>query len=312
MRNFRREVAAASESPVELPETEFSWSLTRHLRFLHCERGYFLHYYAAQGGWDRYADSVAAAVYRGKKTLLLPEWLEERMDQAWKSVLDRIRFLPEKMRQRAFRYRLERRLLEDLEEEAEKMASHAPDYLPFPDFPLPAEDFFRKGRHDCSEALNFCFSTQIPQSVIHFQRPNRINENLCYESYFDGVRIWSNPGVFWSEPGMRCSMRFSFRPAEKAILQAGADLFAWHIRESVHESAATSFFFVPENGHWECLEFSGDPDRAEELMGESITWMRSRIRPGNVVCAADFPECGIPEVCQSCRFNLACSLVREL
>ena len=118
MRNFRREVAAASESPVELPETEFSWSLTRHLRFLHCERGYFLHYYAAQGGWDRYADSVAAAVYRGKKTLLLPEWLEERMDQAWKSVLDRIRFLPEKMRQRAFRYRLERRLLEDLEEEA--------------------------------------------------------------------------------------------------------------------------------------------------------------------------------------------------
>ena len=81
MRNFRREVAAASESPVELPETEFSWSLTRHLRFLHCERGYFLHYYAAQGGWDRYADSVAAAVYRGKKTLLLPEWLEERMDR---------------------------------------------------------------------------------------------------------------------------------------------------------------------------------------------------------------------------------------
>lgn len=52
MRNFRREVSAASDFSTELPETEFSWSLTRHLRFLRCERAYFLHYYAAQGGWD--------------------------------------------------------------------------------------------------------------------------------------------------------------------------------------------------------------------------------------------------------------------
>ncbi len=312
MRNFRREISTASDFTLELPETEFSWSLTRHLRFLHCERGYFLHYYAAQGGWDVFADPAVAAVYRGKKTLLFPEWLEEQMDEAWKTALDRVRFLPEKLRPRAFRRRLEQLLLEALERKTEELASDSPEKLPFPDFPLPPEDLFRKGRHDLSEALNFCFSTQIPSSVIRFQKPNRINLNEEYESYFDGIRIWSNPGVFWSEPEMRCSMRFSFRETERSVLQAGADLFAWYIRENFRETAAVSFFFLPENGHWNGLEISGDPDRAEELMGESIAWMRSRIRPGNVVCASDFPECGIPELCRVCRFNLACSLVREL
>lgn len=67
MRDFRREVSAASDFSTEFPETEFSWSLTRHLRFLRCERAYFLHYYAAQGGWDGWADPVISAIYRGEE-----------------------------------------------------------------------------------------------------------------------------------------------------------------------------------------------------------------------------------------------------
>ena len=82
MRDFRREVSAASDFSTEFPETEFSWSLTRHLRFLRCERAYFLHYYAAQGGWDGWADPVISAIYRGKKAKLYAEWLGELMDAA--------------------------------------------------------------------------------------------------------------------------------------------------------------------------------------------------------------------------------------
>ena len=85
MRDFRREVSAASDFSTEFPETEFSWSLTRHLRFLRCERAYFLHYYAAQGGWDGWADPVISAIYRGKKAKLYAEWLGELMDAAWKA-----------------------------------------------------------------------------------------------------------------------------------------------------------------------------------------------------------------------------------
>ena len=177
MRDFRREVTAASEFSEELPCTEFSWSLTRHLRFLRCEREYFLHYYAAQGGWDRYADSLVAAVYRGKKTKLYTEWLGDLMDEAWKTVLDRVRFIPETMRLRAFRRRLEEFLFGQLTRKTAEAASGAPGYLPFPDFELPPDDLFRKARHDLAEALTFCFSTQLPVSAVHFQRPNRINRN---------------------------------------------------------------------------------------------------------------------------------------
>lgn len=312
MRDFRREITAASDFSVELPETEFSWSLTRHLRFLRCEREYFLHYYAAQGGWDRYADSIVAAVYRGKKSRLYAEWLGELMDESWKAVLDRVRFIPEPARQRAFRRRLEEFLLGRLSQKVTEAASGSPDYLPFPDFELPPDDLFRKARHDLAEALTFCFSTQVPSSAIRFQRPNRINRNQDYECYFDRVRIWSNPGIFWSEPNLRCSMRFSFHEAEPAIFQSSADLFAWYVRELFHETMGTSFFFAAERGVWTCFELTGDADRAEELMSESLLRMRAKIRPGNVVYFTDFPECGAPELCRACRFNLACSFFREI
>ena len=147
MRNFRREVSAASDFSTELPETEFSWSLTRHLRFLRCERAYFLHYYAAQGGWDGWADPVISAIYRGKKAKLYAEWLGELMDAAWKAVLDRVRFIPEPMRARAFRRRLEEHLFARMTERVRE-AAESPDYIPFPDFELPPDDLFRKARHD--------------------------------------------------------------------------------------------------------------------------------------------------------------------
>lgn len=111
---------------------------------------------------------------------------------------------------------------------------------------------------------------------------------------------------------MRCSLRFSFREAEPVIFQTGADLFAWYVRESFGENRTASFFFAPERGRWNCYEYSGSADRAEELMAESIVRMRAKIRPGNVVYFADFPECGVPELCRFCRFNLACAFFREL
>ena len=192
MRNFRREVSAASDFSTELPETEFSWSLTRHLRFLRCERAYFLHYYAAQGGWDGWADPVISAIYRGKKAKLYAEWLGELMDSAWKTVLDRVRFIPEPMRARAFRHRLEEHLFARMTERVRE-AAESPDYIPFADFELPPDDLFRKARHDLAEALGFAFSTQYPSAVLHFQRPNRINQNADYEAYFGEIRVWSNP-----------------------------------------------------------------------------------------------------------------------
>ena len=191
MRDFRREVSAASDFSTEFPETEFSWSLTRHLRFLRCERAYFLHYYAAQGGWDGWADPVISAIYRGKKAKLYAEWLGELMDAAWKAVLDRVRFIPEPMRARAFRRRLEEHLFARMTERVRE-AAESPDYIPFPDFELPPDDLFRKARHDLAEALEFAFSTQYPSAILHFQRPNRINRT--------GMRIMK-PGLAKSASG---------------------------------------------------------------------------------------------------------------
>lgn len=110
---------------------------------------------------------------------------------------------------------------------------------------------------------------------------------------------------------MRCSLRLSFREPEPSIFQAGADIFAWYIRTLFHEENACSTFLAAEHGEWKGFEYSGNADRAEELIAGSVAMMRAKIRPGRVVYFADFPECGVPEVCRYCRFGLACSFFRE-
>ncbi len=42
---------------------EFSWSKSRHEKFSECRRAYYLHYYAAWGGWDRSAPATAKEAY---------------------------------------------------------------------------------------------------------------------------------------------------------------------------------------------------------------------------------------------------------
>ncbi len=71
MRDFEKDIASASRFRKVLPETEFSWSLSRHRLFHFCKRACFLHYYLAQGGWDVYADPLVREVYSLKKLLPL-------------------------------------------------------------------------------------------------------------------------------------------------------------------------------------------------------------------------------------------------
>ncbi len=71
VRDFEKDIASASQFRKVLPETEFSWSLSRHRLFHFCKRACFLHYYLAQGGWDEYADPLVREVYSLKKLLPL-------------------------------------------------------------------------------------------------------------------------------------------------------------------------------------------------------------------------------------------------
>lgn len=303
MRDFRREVKAASELAAILPATEFSWSLTRHLQFRHCERGYFLKYYFAQGGWDRYAESAVRLAYAAKKSVSYAQWLGDLTNRALKESFDSIRFLSPGRRFRRFRDHFEDCILVELDRIGE---------ADIHDFPLHGSDLLRKARFDLAGAFRCLCSSPVFEMLLKMQRSNFINRNEDYECYCDGTRIWFDPGVRWQEPGCRSSLRIQYSPFAEELCRSAADLFAYYIRNRFGAEKAVSFFLAREEEDWQAYRFCGNAEFAEKMIRKSIAAMKEKILPGNMVRCSDFPELGVSEACRGCKYCEACAALREI
>ena len=302
MRNFRREIETASECSVELAETEFSWSLSRHLLFCRCERAYFLHYYFAQGGWDTGADPVVRDAYAAKKLDTLEFWLGCETDRVFRESLDRVRLVSPQMRMFCFRKEMNLRL------------SHLKYRIPeegFLHFDLPVEDAIRKIEYELRTSFCCFMDSQILAILLKMQRANRINRNMDYEFYLNDTRIWQNPGVMWQEPGMHCSFRIRYLPFQEEYCRRAADLFALYCGTLFHEDMSLTILLAQVDNKWQEFRFTGNAECGREFVESSIAEMKSRIRPGKTVYIADFPECGTPETCSECRYKTICSILRE-
>jgi len=302
MRNFRREIETASELAIELAATEFSWSLTRHNLFRRCERAYFLHYYFAQGGWDPGADAVVKEAYAAKKRQSYESWLGNEVDRILKESLDRVRLVVPLLRPYRFRKELESRLVR-LKRKALNIS--------FYDFPLPEDDLVRRIDYDLRNSFRFFLGTSVPEILLKMQKSNRINRNMDYEFYEGDIRIWQNPGVMWQEPGSHCSFRVQYRSFAEEGARQMSDIFAYYCSRLFHESMSLSIFICQDGPDWQEFHFTGNPFLGRELVEASMDRMRKKIRRGNVVYIADFPECGLTEICSECRYRLTCSILRE-
>ncbi|OGV51440.1 MAG: hypothetical protein A2X49_16950 [Lentisphaerae bacterium GWF2_52_8] len=65
----------------------FSWSCLRHAIFSSCPRAYYHRYYAADGGWDKFADNSAQKAYALKYASSADEWLREILATALRQTL---------------------------------------------------------------------------------------------------------------------------------------------------------------------------------------------------------------------------------
>jgi|GEM_PF-142274 len=63
-------------------ENLFSWSKSRHEKFVGCERAYFYHYYLSWGGWEKEAPPRAAHLYKLKKLTNRYAWAGNAVHEA--------------------------------------------------------------------------------------------------------------------------------------------------------------------------------------------------------------------------------------
>ena len=79
-------------------QNEFSWSKSRHEKFVECRRAYFYAYYGSWGGWEAAAGSPVRELYVLKKLSSRWQWAGSVVHDALKQMLSRARvtgdFLP--------------------------------------------------------------------------------------------------------------------------------------------------------------------------------------------------------------------------
>jgi hypothetical protein len=79
-------------------QNEFSWSKSRHEKFVECRRAYYYAYYGSWGGWEAAAGSLVRELYVLKKLSSRWQWAGSVVHDALKQMLSRARvtgdFLP--------------------------------------------------------------------------------------------------------------------------------------------------------------------------------------------------------------------------
>jgi len=92
MRDFIYDVQQAAIKDIRVPirVTDFSWSILRYDLFRTCKRAYFLRYYLAQGGWDKYAHELVREAYFEKYMTTVNEWIRQTFQNSISEVIKKV------------------------------------------------------------------------------------------------------------------------------------------------------------------------------------------------------------------------------
>src|SRR5512146_2297450 len=72
-------------------QNEFSWSKSRHEKFVECRRAYYYAYYGSWGGWEAAPGSPVRELYVLKKLSSRWQWAGSVVHDALKQMLSRAR-----------------------------------------------------------------------------------------------------------------------------------------------------------------------------------------------------------------------------
>jgi hypothetical protein len=223
---------------------EFSWSYTRHRIFERCHRAYYYHYYAAWGGWDKYADEKTNFLYYLKNLQTIKRWTEsifltilnkafsERniesksllrsaKSQIYKDIFDMKNNASTEDRKKVSLCKIhyESLTINEVQEEAEKHIT------------LLIAKFAESQALEMLQNIN-------PLAVKNIPRPASFLLN--------GIKTWTSPDFIWIEKGQIRILNLSFKDpleSETWAFKAAIDvMFAKYIFQETKQPEISSFF----------------------------------------------------------------------
>lgn len=217
---------------------EFSWSYSRCRIFKFCKRAYFYRYYAANNGWDKFADPYSRVLYRLKNLVKTENYVRNLVSKTLSDVFTRgskrgakdfpLRDIYSALQKHIFHNRadIENRCWE---EDPKKLNLFEVYYGEDPDLVFGK---IREHISDFVSKLSQCGLLSELASVPYLQWKNF---TLPVVFSFNGLNVWTAPDFVWSHEGH----------TNLLFLKSQRDEEAWRIVPGVSVMALENNFHKP-------------------------------------------------------------------
>ena len=292
--------------PISSDAGEFSWSYTRHKIFKFCRRAYFYRYYAAQKGWDKFADPRSQLIYRLKNLVKTENYVRNTVSKAISDVFLRgnkknekdfpLRNIYSELRQNLFRTRtdIENRCWED---DPKKTNLFEIYYGESPD------TVFGRIREYISGIILILSQGGLLSELSAIPYLQWKNFKLPLAFFLDGLNVWTAPDFVWTEEGNTNVLFLRFRPDDES----------WRLPPGISVLALENKFHIPPsrfrcrtffcNGH-EIFEGYENLEKVRSLIKESSSSMLSLLVPDGKAHEENFGRA--ETCCSSCGFKEYC------
>lgn len=334
-RDFEQDAVDAGRFFQRIKQTQFSWSPARRNVFERCRRAYFIHYYLAQGGWDRYAHPVIARAYLEKHLKTFPGVLNDTFTQILWEALSHTSDLRPIVRKKQFSLLFLRGLsskIAALSHGLEDQFAGGPESGMEPDaFRLLEVEY---------NYPNFCKPDEIISSATdligHAYRAF-VESPLCDEFLLlpslawqgktefiqfrvRGIPIWLHPGMLFRQGGTLHQVSFfcQFGTGEwsddaDADASAQAVLFALY-GQQLPGAAPTCYrrCFYDQHSFFLREYVVSESERWGRTMEESAEAMNSLLDRNHSISLQSCPCQTNPPICQGCRYQISCRQLQTL
>jgi hypothetical protein len=301
---------------------DFSWSKSRHEKFVECRRAYYYAYYGSWGGWEAVHGSLVRELYVLKKLSSRWQWAGSVVHSTLKSLLSRARatgdFLPlERVLERT-RARARAEWAGSREKSYWREASKIVGLVEheYGDA-VPGDDWRRLYEGVVDGSLRAFYGSPILEEIRRTPRDRWLTVDELDAWEFEGTKIW-------------VAIDFAFRDDDGRIRvldwKTGKERGVDHTQVSIYALYAQRKWGVPTDGvlgglvylapteaspGGEAVTVAADPatlERCQAEMRHSIATMKSALvdPQRNVACIDAFPQLERRDSCRRCPFRRPC------
>lgn len=321
MRDFQRDVLAASKPAIDIPAGEFSWSLSRQTLFESCQRAYFIRHYLAQGGWNLHANELSKQAFLEKNLRPFDSWLEELFNDAIASTLqDAPDSMAEAAAARRLRASLERSLAEaEAELRFEEWRSD-PKKLNLMELYYGDGEFksytgaITAARESLEAASEAFVASEIFPELLAVENVQWRRGGKPQSFQMDGIEVWTSSRLTWLSKGLLRSLLIHLAKPDPAISSLQASLFMLFANQR-HKARGRTLLRVAflEEGLFKAETRYPNIKEASDLIAGSSAVMLAKIRSGGTVRSCDFPPAADRDaICLKCRFRGLCKRLDNL